>query len=95
VQTLVGASPKLERVTKVEDLLPLLQMQRVDAILLAARLLDELRAASRMNLGQKELPSKVGLPAVATTGPGGAAVVAAVSKLSGSLEKALGVDQWR
>src|SRR4030095_2168418 len=31
VQSLVGAHPKVERVTKVEDLLPLLQMQRVDA----------------------------------------------------------------
>ena len=34
VRGLIGGKPKVERVTKVEDLLPLLQMQRVDAIVL-------------------------------------------------------------
>jgi hypothetical protein len=95
VQSLMGAAPKIERVTKVEDLLPLLQMQRVDAILLASRLLNELKATSRMSLGPKELPVKVGLPAVAKTGPGASTVLAAVSQLSGGIAKALGVDQWR
>lgn len=95
VQSLMGTSPKVERVTKVEDLLPLLQLQRVDAILLAARLLNELRATSRMKLGPKDLPTKVGLPAVAKAGARGGAVLVAVKKLSGGIATALGVDQWR
>src|SRR5215203_6136409 len=95
VQSLVGGSHKIERVTKVEDLLPLLQLQRVDAILIAARLLDELKATSRMALATTLLASQVDLPAVARTGPAGDAVVAAVAKLSGNIARALGVDQWR
>ena len=68
VQSVVGAHPKVERVTKVEDLLPLLQMQRVDAILLPSRLLPEVKMASRLNLSSRELPATVGLPTVAKLG---------------------------
>jgi len=95
VQGLVGARPKVERVTKVEDLLPLLQMQRVEAILLPSRLFAELKAASRMNLAQRELPTGVGLPAVASLTASGADIAQAVSRLPASLGKALGVDAWR
>ena len=41
VHRLVGQQARVERVTKIEDLLPLLQMQRVDAVLLPARLVGE------------------------------------------------------
>jgi hypothetical protein len=95
VHGLVGATPKVERVTKVEDLLPLLQMQRVDAILLPARLFDEVKAASRLNLAQRVLPTQVGLPAVARVGVGGADVLPAVKRLPSALSKTLGVDEWR
>jgi hypothetical protein len=82
-------------VTKVEDLLPLLQMQRVDAILLPQRLFGDLKGASRLNLAQRELSTKVELPAVASVGAGGAQVLAAMGKLSANLSKSLGVDEWR
>jgi hypothetical protein len=95
VQGLVGAKPKVERVTKVEDLLPLLQMQRVEAILLPARLFSDLKAASRMNLAQRELSGVVGLPALASLTPSGADVALAVSGLPAALVRALGVDGWR
>jgi hypothetical protein len=95
VQSLVGGTPRVERVTKVEDLLPLLQLQRVEAILIASRLLDELRASSRLTLGQKELPTKMGLAALAKTGAGGSQALEAVRKLSGGIIKTMGVDQWR
>jgi hypothetical protein len=95
VQHLVGSKPKVERVTKVEDLLPLLQMRRVDAILLPSRLFAELRTSSRMSLVQRELPGAIGLPAVASTGPGGAEIAARISKLPASLAAILGVDAWR
>jgi hypothetical protein len=95
VQGLVGAKPKVERVTKVEDLLPLLQMQRVDAIVLAARLSAELKAASRLNLAERELATAVGLPAAAKTGAGAPAVLAALKRLPSGLSASLGVDEWR
>lgn len=94
VRRLVGQQARVERVTKIEDLLPLLQMQRVDAVLLPARLVAELRAASRLALSVRELELTVGLPAVANTGPGGAAVISAISKMPKDVSKLLGVDEW-
>jgi hypothetical protein len=95
VQGLVGGKPKVERVTKVEDLLPLLQMQRVEAIVLASRLFAELKAASRLNLAQRELATGVGLPAAAKVGAGAPEVFAAVRRLPSELSGSLGVDEWR
>jgi hypothetical protein len=95
VSGILHARPKVERVTKVEDLLPLLQMQRVDAILLAARFVTELRKASRMSLTQRELATKVELPAAANLGAGGAQILGALSHLPAQLSNAVGVDEWR
>lgn len=94
VRRLAGQQARVERVTKIEDLLPLLQMQRVDAVLLPARLVSELRAASRLALTERELELTVPLPAVASTGPGGAAVLSAIGGMPKDLAKLLGVDEW-
>jgi hypothetical protein len=95
VKRLVGGQARVERVTKIEDLLPLLQMQRVDAVLLPARLVSELRTASRLALSERTLDATVSLPAVASTGGGGAAVLAAIGKMPKDVSKLLGVDEWR
>jgi hypothetical protein len=95
VKRLVGAQARVERVTKIEDLLPLLQMQRVEAVLLPARLVAELRSASRLPLAERELDVTVALPAVANTGPGGAALLGAISKMPRDVGKLLGVEEWR
>lgn len=95
VHDLVGASPKVERVTKVEDLLPLLQMQRVQAILLPSRLFNEIRTASRLNLVERPLTAKTGLPAVAGVGQASSGVLAALGRLPRELLEELGVDRWR
>jgi hypothetical protein len=95
VQGLVGSQPKVERVTKVEDLLPLLQMQRADAVLLPSRLFGELKSTSSLNLAQKELSGLVGIVAVASLTDGGAQVVAEVSKLSGDAARVFGVESWK
>ena len=94
VARMLDASTKVERVTKVEDLLPLLQMQRVDAILLPQRLLPAVRSASRINLIARELAKAVGLPAVAALGPGALAISASVARLPANLSQAIGVDSW-
>ena len=95
VQGLVGNHVKVERVTKVEDLLPLLQMQRADAVLLPSRMFGELKASSSLNLAQAELPQGVGLPAVASVGAAGGPAVDAVRKLGGDVASVLGVDGWQ
>lgn len=95
VRRLVGPQARVERVTKIEDLLPLLQMQRVEAVLLPARLFPELRAASRLGLAARELEATVGLPAVASTGPQGTSVLAAISRMPKDLSRLLGVEEWR
>jgi hypothetical protein len=95
VRRLVSSQARVERVTKIEDLLPLLQMQRVEAVLLPARLFPELRAASRLTLASRELDATVGLPAAASAGPGGAAVLGAISRMPKDVSRLLGVEEWR
>jgi CheY-like chemotaxis protein len=94
VQHLLGARASVERVTKVEDLLALLQMQRVRSVVLPTRLFPELAKASRLPLVEVELSLQVELPALAVVGPFGAQVLSAITKLSGQLADILGVDQW-
>jgi hypothetical protein len=95
VRRLTSSRARVERVTKVEDLLPLLQMQRVEAVLLPSRLFAELKSTSRLPLVQRELEVKVALPAAASVGPRGALVLAALSKLPRDASQLLGVDEWR
>jgi hypothetical protein len=95
VHGLLGSQPKVERVTKVEDLLPLLQMQRADAVLLPSRLFAEIKSTSSLNLAQRELATKVGILAVASVGEGGGQAVAEVGKLSGEAARVVGVESWR
>jgi hypothetical protein len=95
VHDVVGAEPRVERVTKVEDLLPLLQMQRADSILLPLRQAGELRQMTQMNLVQRELPIRVGLPALALLNPAGAAAAQGLTKLPTGILRGLGVDAWR
>jgi hypothetical protein len=94
VYGLLGSKPKVERVTKFEDLLPLIQMQKVDGILLPTRLLPDVQAASRLPLTQRELTKLVKLPAVASVGAAGADVLAAVARLPVKVSRTLGVDEW-
>jgi hypothetical protein len=92
---LLGRQPRVERVTKVEDLLPLLQLQRVDAIILPSRLLADVRAPSRLNLVTRALGRGLGLPALSSLGPGGARIIEAVRRLPPRIAGALGVSEWR
>jgi hypothetical protein len=95
VSSLLGARPKVVRVTKVEDLLPLLQMRRADGVVLPARLQSTLSAASRLKLAQYELANGVGLPAVAAVTGAGNTIVAGVRALPTKTSGLLGVDSWR
>ncbi|HMA95923.1 MAG TPA: hypothetical protein VKP30_24715 [Polyangiaceae bacterium] len=94
VHMMVGSSPRVERVPKVEDLLPLLQMQRVAAVMIPSRLFSEISSASKLPLAQSSLSKVSGLPAVASITGTGAQVVAAIKKMPLALSKTLGVDAW-
>jgi hypothetical protein len=95
VKSLLGAAPRVERVSKIEDLLPLLQMQRVDAVLLPSRLYAEIKSASKLALVPRELERTIGLPALATITPAGDQIAAAVGKMVARVSRTLGVDSWR
>lgn len=95
VHQLLDAKPKVERVTKVEDLLALLQMERVDAILIPSRLFSEIAQGSRLPLAERALPKLVGLPAAVAVRPLGEQVLPALSKLPASIKRGLGVEEWR
>jgi hypothetical protein len=94
VRRLVSPQARVERVTKVEDLLPLLQMQRVEGVLAPSRLVPALQATSRLPLSPRDLDAKVGLPAAAAVGTGGAAVLKTIARMGAPLSRMLGVDQW-
>jgi hypothetical protein len=95
VHRLLGAKPDVERVSKVEDLLPLLQLQRAECLLLPDRLLREVQEMTRLRLVKSTLPRQVPLPAVGVTGARGRDVLSAVRGLSRDACASLGVDTWQ
>jgi hypothetical protein len=95
VRDLVDREVKVERVTKVEDLLPLLQLERAEAVLLPTRMLSEVRSQSSLALEARALPTRLGLPALANVGANGALAIAETIKLSGEPARLLGVNGWK
>lgn len=95
VRDLLDKDVKVQRVTKVEDLLPLLQLDRAEAVLLPTRMISDVRSQSSLNLAAKVLPRKLGLPALASVSPQGAKVVADSRRISGRVAELLGVDGWK
>jgi hypothetical protein len=98
VSKLLGtADIKLKRVTKMEDLLPLLQFAAADAVLIAAAEVKSLTERSRLPLRVRELPeARVGLPAVGLFNQAAEAVVIQqIKHLDAETTRSIGVDQWR
>jgi hypothetical protein len=96
VASVLGLSnePEVMRVTKVEDLLQLLQFQRVRAILVAQRFLPELQARTKMKFNVLRVPSAQVLR-MAMAFPGNRAAVEGLLRgLSRDLIERLGVDAW-
>jgi hypothetical protein len=94
VAELIGPLPSVQRVTKFEDLLPLLQLGMADAIVLPQRLLGALALRSELKLEATEL-AQLPLPAVTSVSARGDAVFGAIRALSKSLANEMGVDGWR
>jgi hypothetical protein len=88
---------KLKRVTKMEDLLPLLQFSAADAVLVPAGAVKSVTERSRLPLKVRELPdARVGLPAVGVLNAKVRAVlVQQIQGLDTETNKTIGVDRWK
>lgn len=90
----VDSVAEVQRVTKIEDLLQLLQFDRADAILLPERFLPEIRELTKMSFkltrpaGVKMLRTAIAFPA------GRHPVEQTIRGLSKGIIEHLGVDSW-
>jgi hypothetical protein len=102
---LVAGTPRVNRVTKVEDLLPLLIFQSVGAVLVSEANMREFQKKSQAKLVEVKLDKgKVGLLAagiLASPGTGGAKapdereILTALKALDAGTLALLGVDGWK
>lgn len=88
---------KLKRVTKMEDLLPLLQFSAADAVLVPTSAVKAMSERSRLTLKVRELgDARVGLPAVGVVNARARdALLKQVPALDAEMNRTLGVDRWR
>jgi hypothetical protein len=88
---------KLKRVTKMEDLLPLLQFSAADGVLVPAAAVKSVTERSRLSLRVREFPdAKVGLLAVGVLSPKSREVmVRQIQALDQDTNRTLGVERWR
>lgn len=98
VATVLGVPTKfkIKRVTKTEDLLPLLQFSAADAILIPKSSVDSIRKKSKLELTVKlESPTKVGFPAVGfLPNARKKAIEGAIKKLPAQVNAVIGVKRW-
>jgi hypothetical protein len=94
VANLLGVSPRIECVTKVEDLLPLLQLASVDAVLAPERLVRSLQEKSKLDLRATRTQGGVGLPGLSVMTPAGASLAQDVRRLGPQVSQEMGVTRW-
>lgn len=91
------ADVKTKLVTKLEDLLSLLQFSAADAVLLPAAAVKTFTERSRLSLYVRDLPdARVGRASVAVLSPAAhATVVQQIQSLNRGTNELMGVDGWR
>lgn len=96
VQKLMGRStaPKVVRVAKVEDLLPVLTFNSAEAVILPSRLVGSLRARTSMELSITQ-PESARLGCLCAGGRGATSMVSALRSAPRDALSQLGVDGWR
>ncbi len=91
-----GNTPAVTLVTKIVDLLPLLQFDKVDAVILPLRSVAWLKARTRVAMSVTDLPGgHVGLPAVSFLSPQGHRLRELIVKATPGLRAEIGVETWR
>jgi hypothetical protein len=88
---------ELRRVTKLEDLLPLLQFSAAQAVLVPAGAARGFSERSRLKLRVHPLPdARVGLPAAGVLNPAARAnVLGQLQRLDAEAFRMLGIERWR
>ena len=88
---------KVKRVTKVEDLLPLLQFSMADAVMLPPDKVDTFRSKSALNLQVTPInAATVGLPSVSVlTGGQRQVAIDALQKVNPQVMTRMGLDVWK
>jgi hypothetical protein len=88
---------KLKRVTKLEDLLPLLQFAAADAVLIPSSEVKAVTEHSQLSLQVREVPDgRVGLASVSVLNAKVRdLVIKQIQVLDSETNKVLGVDRWR
>jgi hypothetical protein len=97
IKLLGNATVELRRVTKLEDLLPLLQFSAAQAVLVPGSAAKSISERSRLRLRVHNLPeARVGLPALGLwSADKRALILEQVQGLDASTLRMLGVDRWR
>ena len=91
-----GNAPRVTPVTKLVDLLPLLQFGTVDAVILPERNVPRLKSGTRLKLQVAELPNpQVGLPALSILTPAGRRLRDSLLKAGDAVRAEIGVETWR
>lgn len=96
VHDLLKTNVKLKRVTKVEDLLPLLSFSAVDALFISESTLERVKSRTKLNLVSQEVGVRLGLATTAIeTDNSQPRIEACVNQFDDKLKIALGIDAWR
>lgn len=95
ITELFKAKVKLKRVTKVEDLLPLITFGSVEGVFIAESLYNQLKTKSNLNLVATKLNMKIGLVSAAINGSADKKVTECIAAFDSELNTTLGVDKWR
>ena len=93
---LLKAKVEVKRVTKNEDLLPLLTFGSVKAIFIPKSMFSSLKQKSNLNLIINHIDVKVGLASTALNNKQNTKTYKkCIGKLNAGINKILGVDQWK
>ena len=94
ITELFKSKVKLKRVTKVEDLLPLITFGSVEGIFIAESLYAQLKSKSNLNLISTKLNIKIGLASAAISGATDIKMTNCITAFDNELNTTLGVDKW-
>ena len=96
VSQLLQTDVKLKRVSKIEDLLPLLSFGAADILFVSESVYENIKSKSKLNLVATRLNVRVGLVSAALNKDNASKNVAdCIKKFGGDINGILGVDQWQ
>lgn len=95
VGQLLQSKVKLKRVSKIEDLLPLLSFGAVDSVFIPESIYERIKAKSNLDLVATRLNVKVGLASAAMkSNDSRADIIQCIKDLPLNVNQEIGVDQW-